>query len=150
MNIKYTLQNADKAIDLIKEYETTLINESLEINNFDKINIDWEAVRDLGEAGLLKIIIAHSDNVILGFQILSLSIDIIQKDYVVATSLILYVNQSYRGRFTIDFIKECDILLKGIGVNKVLHHYTNKRIITLFRKLGYQEQSKTLVNKFEE
>jgi len=139
--ITYEMHPVHEVLDYLKGQEEKHYADIKDKSLYPEIDMNWELYKDLSELDLCKAILMKDGGNIIGYSCYVLGGDLNNKKGIFATAVALFIERQYRGGQVIDFIEECDTILKGINVSKVLHNYSDVRIGKILRKAGYRPRS---------
>lgn len=104
-----------------------------------KFSPDLRRYAGLDNQGDAMVITLRKDMKLVGYSIYFLDEEIYQQGVFSATQSTLYIDPPHR-QVAVTFIKKCDDLLKGLGVNSIWRQASVKKDIgVLYRRLGYKE-----------
>lgn len=116
------LEFKQEFINDVKPEIVNLINlhwEEIALNkDVIKLNPDWNTYYDLEDNNKLKIFTARCDNVLIGYFIVIIHVNLHYKDHLFASNDILYLHPDYRKGFAgIKLIKYAEKCIKEDGVS---------------------------------
>lgn len=139
--IHYELHFVHEILGYLKGQERRHYKDVKDKALFPHINMDWDMYEELSKKGLCVAVLAKDGNKIIGYSCYTLATDMNNKDETVAQSAAFFVERKYRGKLVVEFIKECDKILEGINVSKVLHTHSDVRIGKILERAGFQPKS---------
>ena len=141
--ITYELKPVHEVLDYLQSMEDRHYDDIKDKSMYPEICMNWEMYEDLSREGLCYAILAVEDGEYIGYSCYTLTTDLNKNNEILAVNVALYIEKKYRGRLVVDFIEECDNILKGIEVKQVLQSYSDIRIGKLLEKAGYEPKSIT-------
>lgn len=141
--IEYKLYPANEIIDTLKGYEDKHYSDIKDKSLYPDICMNWEVYEELGKEGLSYAVLATDNDEIVGYCGYTLTTDLNRNNFVAAVCVAMYIEKKYRGRLIVEFIEQCDRMLKEIDVKQVLHTYSDVRIGKLLEKADYRPRSIT-------
>ena len=105
--------------------------------------VNWELYEEMSREGLCYAAIARENGDIVGYNIYILTADWNKNDEVMASDVAMFIEKKYRGRLIIDFITQCDMLLRRIEVKRVIRSFCDERLGKILDKAGYMPRSIT-------
>lgn len=110
---------------------------------YNDTSVNYEMYEELSKEGLCWAVIAKDNNDIVGYNVYTITTDLNKNDEIIAMDVALFIEKKYRGRLIIDFIKECDKLLKEIDVKRVIRSFCDDRIGRILERADYKPRSRT-------
>ena len=151
MEIKYEDVNA---IDFIPEMEKIFPEhyEELCVTKEYPYEPNYEAYRNLANAGMLRTITCRADGELIGYIIFIVTPHLHYKSCITASEDVYFIKKEYRkGRIGIKLFQYAEKVLKDRGINRiVLHtkvHLDNSR---LFEYLDYKQTDKIYTKIFKD
>ena len=151
MEIKYEDVNA---IDFIPEMEKIFPEhyEELCVTKEYPYEPNYEAYRNLANAGMLRTITCRADGELVGYIIFIIAPHLHYKSCITASEDVYFIKKEYRrGRVGIRLFQYAEQVLKDRGINRIiLHtkvHLDNSR---LFEYLGYKNSDKIFTKVFKD
>lgn len=111
---------------------------------YTKTCVNWEVYEELSREGLCYAVVATGDEGIVGYNVYMLTADFNKNDEVLATDVALYIEKDYRGSLVVDFIKQCDRLLKELEVKRVMRSFCDERLCKILARADYKPRSITM------
>ena len=104
-----------------------------------KLNPDWDAYKNLEQAGLLNVFTARSQGKLVGYFVVIVARHIHYKDHIFASQDLLYLCPEYRkGMTAIKLVKFAEKYLKEDGVSvMVMNTNIEKPFDLLLERLGF-------------
>lgn len=151
MELKYEDVNG---IDFIPEMEKIFPEhyEELCVTKEYPYEPNYEAYKQLAQAGMLRTITCRADNELIGYIIFIITPHLHYKSCITASEDVYFIKKEYRkGRVGIKLFQYAEQVLKDRGINRiVLHtkvHLDNSR---LFEYLGYKQTDKIFTKIFKD
>lgn len=111
----------EKFDDVIVDAFPLLVKHRAEINLFDRVlDIDFNYYSDCCANDTLKIFTARINGDLIGYAAFFLYPHIHHKEMMTANADVIFVDKEHRGK-GLKLIRFCDIMLKEIGVDTVIH-----------------------------
>ena len=148
--ITYELHAVHEVLEYLQGQEEKHFADIKDKTLYPEINMNWELYKDLSELDLCKAILMKDDDKIIGYSCYTLTGDLNNKKGIIACATAIFIEREYRGRLIIDFIKQCDTILLGINVSKVLHNNSDIRIGRILEKAGYNPRSISYIKTLTE
>ena len=150
--MKYSMENLCDS--LIIEIESLVDKQQLELwdDLVDKINLDWDAYRQMEDAGVFYLFTVRDGDQLIGYCSFIVSQDPHYKGRLVALQDSIFVLKEYRSKGVgNDLIDYCDdILEKGFKVKSIQHNVNIKIDFSpLLERKGYKPTEKVLIKRFE-
>lgn len=139
--ITYHILPAHEIKDYLVGNEERHYNDIKDKSLYKTVSVNYEIYEELSQEGLCYATIAKDGDKIIGYNIYMLTADLNDNSEVMATEVAMFIEEEYRGVFVIDFIKQCDKLLKTKEVKRVLRSYTDERIGRILDIAGYTPRS---------
>lgn len=141
--IFYRLYPLNEVLDVLKGYQEKHYNDIKDKSMYPSICMNWDMYRELGEEGLAFAVLAFDEDDVVGYSAYTLTADFNKNDEIIAINVAMFIEKKYRGRLVVDFIGECDKMLKEKEVMQVLQSYSDMRIGKILEKAGYRPKSIT-------
>ncbi len=147
--MKYEIVPFHNIFEIVYNNKDEHIKEMGEHGN--NICFDWEYIIKCSLDGeCIAVTMVDDDKKgIAGYAVFLIDTDITNYKRKCAVNVILYVGNNYRGRKSIDFIKNIDKLLKDIGVVSIDFTLSDDKLGKLLGRNGYKITSKTWSKEIE-
>ena len=150
MTIQYTTAKVSECFDEV----LTLLDahyQELSVTKHYKLNPCYEIYKANEKNGKCRVILCKDDDVIVGYIVFFIDINLHYQDCLLATEDIYYLKPEYRkGSTGIKMFKFAEKYLKSIGVNMIKYstkvHLDNSR---LFEFLGCEFTEKVFLKKLD-
>jgi GNAT superfamily N-acetyltransferase len=133
-------------LDFIPEFEKLFPEhyDELCVTKDYPANPNYDAYRQMGEAGLLRTITCRADGELVGYVIFYIQPHLHYKDCLTAFEDLYFVKKEYRkGRVGIRLFQYAEQVLKERGINRVvIHTKVHLDNSKLFEYLGYKHTDK--------
>lgn len=103
------------------------------------LDVDWEAVIRLEQAGALRLYTARDFGSLRGYAVFVLGPALHYKGTLQATADAVYLEPGVRKQMLgVKFLRWCDEELRREGVVIVAHHHSTRQLRSLYGRLGYE------------
>lgn len=118
MAVKYQQEFLSTTVDEAKDLLNSHWEEIALNKEHIKLNPDWEVYQSLEDQGKLKIFTARDNDILVGYFVVVVGVNMHYKDHVFACNDVLYLSKEHRKGFTgIKLIKFAEKCLKNDGVS---------------------------------
>lgn len=110
-----------------------------EIEDKDRLNIDWDYYLSAGLSGSCMVVTARSESELIGYAIFLISSSSRKKHIIEAYCDGLFIEKKFRG-IGPSLMREADAFLESYGVNETNYVIESDRIGRLMQKAGFQRR----------
>jgi len=136
--ITFEIVPLHEVLDSLKANSATHHKDIKDKSLYPTYFIDWATYEDLSRNDLSYAVIAKNDNQIIAYSCYNLTIDLNNAAYSIGYNVAIFIKREFRGKLVIEFLKECDKLLKSKNVQQVLYTVSDIRIGKILEKAGYK------------
>ena len=129
--------------DILEQYEDRHYNDIKDKSLYPSKSVNWEVYEELSKLGLCFVVLVKDNESLVGYMVYTLTADLNNNNKILAIGVAMYIEKRYRGKMVVEFIRNCDNMLKDKEVKQVLHTHSDVRIGKLLEKAGYTTRSIT-------
>jgi len=139
--IEYKEETYDDVIDEIKPLLDFHYKEIAMDQDVIKLNPDYFAYKSMNQRGMIRIITAREDGVLIGYCICVVKPHLHYVDSMTAHNDIFYIKPSHRlGMTGVKLFKRTEEIMKQYGVQRIIMNVKrNNDVGAIFERLGYKE-----------
>jgi len=107
-------------------------------DDYGRPNLDWENYLMQSEMGACKAVTARDKGVLVAYSVFCMGVNMNHKTVVEAANTGIWVHPQYRGKITLELVRNSDEFLKAAGVMETTYILKDERIGALLKRAKYK------------
>lgn len=136
--MRYEFVNGKEVIREIAKNASNHFEQRIENYANNELNIDWSHLINMTSQGNVVVALIRGDNGILAYSVYEVSTEIFHKAHLIANNIVIYVDDSLRGKGTKYLMSYADEQLSSLGINEVNYTFSNKAISPFLKQSGFK------------
>ena len=117
-------------------------------DNYGRPNLDWENYLAQSRMGACKAVTARDNGKLVAYSVFCMGVNMNHKTIVEATNTGIWVHPDYRGKITLELVRNSDDFLRNAGVMETTYILMDERIGALLKRAKYQPRHTVWSNKY--
>lgn len=136
--IEYIIVPTHAVLDHIKRKSPDHFLKMKEKKFRDSANVDWDYYKSISLSGNSLAIVALKGKEIIGYSVFTVTSDPIHKEFLQAANDAFFVEEKYRNKISMKFLKKTNQLLKESGVNNISYILSDEKLGRVLSMSGYK------------
>jgi len=139
--------------DSIEEAKPLMLAHVAEVGRFppEKFSLYYDIYAAVEKAGLLRCFSVREGNKLVGYATFFITPHVHFSGVIVAIQDSLFIDPTYRGQASVEFLDWCDQQLRADGADAISRHVTiRKDYGKLLKRLGYEPWETNYIRDFKE
>jgi len=118
-------------------------------DEYGRPNLDWENYLAQSEMGSCKAVTARDGGRLVAYSVFCMGVNMNHKTVIEAANTGIWVHPDYRGKITLELVRNSDEFLKAAGVMETTYILMDERIGALLKRAKYKPRHTVWSNQYD-
>jgi len=117
-------------------------------DGYGRPNLDWDNYLMQSKMGSCKAVTARERGVLVAYSVFCMGVNMNHKTVIEAANTGIWVHPDYRGKITLELVRNSDDFLRNSGVMETTYILKDERIGMLLKRADYKPRHTVWSNKY--